>query len=154
MDDDQFRTLLERSIPRRAEKWVERGIWAKEPSLEAARTQYAHRLAQGRSTPSNQFCALVDQATGERVGVVWYSARTEGGKLQFWVEWLEVDPVCRRRGYATHVLGLLENEAVARGADRIGLNVWMDNPGAIALYTKLGFSPSRMVMTKELRRST
>ena len=44
----------------------------------------------------------------------------------------------------------LEELARSLGSDRIGLDVWMDNPGAIALYSRLGFTASSMAMTKPL----
>ncbi|MBA3780593.1 MAG: GNAT family N-acetyltransferase [Nocardioides sp.] len=52
---------------------------------------------------------------------------------------LEVDPAHRRRGLATVVLKELLDWAASRGATTAWLHVETDNPGAIALYERLGF---------------
>ncbi len=52
---------------------------------------------------------------------------------------IEVDPAHRRRGLATVVLAELLDWAAARGATTAWLHVETDNPGAIALYERLGF---------------
>ncbi len=84
------------------------------------------------------------------MGETWYTAKEEGGKVQFWVQWLGIDPPYRRRGYATEALGWLEREARKLGSDRLLLTVWMDNPGAIALYSALGYTANNMNMVKRL----
>ena len=45
---------------------------------------------------------------------------------------------------------LLEEEARRRGADRTMLVVWADNPGARALYDRLGYVPANTMMIKPL----
>jgi len=150
MDDRQFDDLLRKSIPRRADRWVERGIWTREQALDAARALYAARLPQGRQTRHHHFVRIVERGSASEVGSVWFTSEMQGGKVQFWIEWIEVDPSHRRRGVATEAIRLLEKEALRQGADRIGLNVWLDNPGAVALYSGLGFTAANMAMTKSL----
>jgi ribosomal protein S18 acetylase RimI-like enzyme len=150
MTEAEFETFLERSVARKSEKWVERGIWTSEAAVEACRRDYAAFLPQGLATPHHHFCHLVETASSARVGEAWYMARTEGGKVQFWVNWLAVEPEHRRRGYASEALRLLEEVAQKLGADRTVLTVWTDNPGAIALYTKLGYAPANMNLVKRI----
>ena len=150
MDEATFREFVERSVPRRAAKWVERGIWAADDALKESLQVYARRLPQGRETPGCHFFTVVDTLHGTRVGEGWYSAKVEGGKLQVWVEWILIEPEQRRKGYATLVLRQIEEEARKRGADRIGLTVWTDNASAMALYAKLGYTPANVNMTKSL----
>ena len=153
MDEADFRSLVDRSIPRRAAKWVERGIWSEAHALEASRQNYARRLPKGRETPGNHFLNIVGPSNDGPIGEVWYQAEEQGGKLQFWIEWIEIRPDFRRKGYATEVLRLLEETARNLGADRIGLTVWTDNPGAMKLYSKLGYSAASVNMTKPLERT-
>jgi ribosomal protein S18 acetylase RimI-like enzyme len=44
----------------------------------------------------------------------------------------------------------LEQEARRLGSDRVLLTVWMDNPGAIALYSALGYTAQNMNMVRRL----
>jgi len=148
MTEAEFRDSFERTVVRRATDSVRRGFWSKERASEAARAELAVFIPQGRGTPNHHFVKVIDESNGRQVGEVWYFAREEGGKVRFWVDWLWTDPQQRRRGYATAVLQQLSHEAAKLGADRIGLYVFMDNPHAIALYSKLGFTAASMGMTK------
>ncbi len=153
MSEADFRDSTQRSIPRHAADYVRRGLWAEEGSLEASRREFAELLPQGRETPDRHFANLVDPESGQRVGETWYLVQQRAGKVRFWIDWIWVDPNHRRKGYARAALLLLEEEARRKGADRLGLSVWFDNPGAIALYQKLGYAPASMWMMKPLDRT-
>ena len=150
MDETDFRAFVEKAVPRRAAKWVERGIWTEAKALETSARLYSERLPEGRKTPGNHFANIVDPTAGGHLGEVWYTLEEQGGKLRFWVEWIQVEPQHRRKGYATEVLRTLEEKARTLGADRIGLTVWSDNPYALRLYSKLGYVAANVNMTKRL----
>lgn len=161
MTEEEFRQAMERAVPRHAANCVRRGQWTPELALEASRKEIAARHPDGVRTAHQTFLTVVDDSVPGRVGETWYVSELQGGKVRFWVDWIWIDPPYRRRGYASQVLELLAEEAVRHGADRIGLYVFADNPGAMALYAKLGFQTQSMGMVKELagepdvpRRST
>ena len=52
---------------------------------------------------------------------------------------LAVDPGMRRHGVATALLQAAERRARDRGARKLSLHVLSTNPGAMRLYTRLGF---------------
>jgi len=151
MSEEEFRASLESSIPRHAAIRVEEGRWIEAESLAASRHEFAQVVPQGRDTPNRHFCTIVDDGTGSRVGETWYSVVPQGGKAQFWVDWMWIDPEFRRQGYATQALRLLETEAERRGADRLGLSVRVANEGAVALYSRLGYAASNLHLWKMLR---
>lgn len=154
MSEEQFQDSLARSIARHATDRARRGLWSEDRGLEASRAEFAEFLPKGRATPHRHFCTLVDVPTGARVGETWYTAEEQGGKVQFWIDWLWIDPPHRRTGRATDALRQLEAEARRLGADRTGLTVWTDNPGAMELYRKAGYTPSNLQMTKPVERGT
>ena len=151
MNDVEFRESFEQAVVRRATDSVRRGVWVREKATEAARAELAKFIPQGRETPNHHFVKVIDESNGKQVGEAWYFDREEGGKVRFWVDWLWTDPSQRRRGYATAVLQKLSHEASKRGADRIGLYVFADNPHAVALYSKLGFTTAVMGMTRPVK---
>ncbi len=152
MDEAAFRAFLDRAIPRRAERYVRRGLWKEDRALETSREEYARHFPLGPATPHQNLVDVVEEPSGARVGEVWYEAREAGGKVDFCIEWLFIEPEYRRRGYATEVLRLLEDEARRRGAEWTRLMVWMDNPGARQLYVRLGYETQVMGMAKPLPR--
>ncbi len=107
-------------------------------------------MPNGRETPHHNLSNAVDDAIGARVGEAWYTVQERAGKTQFWIDWVWIEPKHRRQGYATQILRRMEEEARRAGADRIGLSVWTDNPGAMALYSKLGYTTVHMRMSKPL----
>ncbi|MGD0587531.1 MAG: GNAT family N-acetyltransferase [Thermoplasmata archaeon] len=153
LNEAEFQEFIKRAIPRYASRKVQRGLWTEEAAIETSKTDLARFLAQGKDTPDHHLCNLRDETTGTLVGESWYTASKKGGKVQFWIEWIWVEPQHRRKGYATQALQRLEEEARSLGADRLGLNVWMDNPGAIALYSSLGYQTVNMAMAKSLGRT-
>ncbi len=150
LDDAGFRAFLERAVPRRAERFISRGLWSEAAAVEESRRGYAEAFPQGLATPGEFVCDLFEPNLGRTVGEVWYSARPTGGRLRFMVEWITVEPPYRRRGYAAETLQLLEAEAARLGATWIELNVWADNPGAQALYLRMGYTPRMTLMAKPL----
>jgi ribosomal protein S18 acetylase RimI-like enzyme len=81
---------------------------------------------------------------------VFASVRRDGrtiatGRLSLAGGWggltaIEVDPACRRGGLGTAVTAGLAAQAAARGAERIFLQVELDNTAARALYVRCGFA--------------
>ena len=61
-----------------------------------------------------------------------------------------VDEGCRRRGVATALVDYLRREARRRGYDRIELDVWAFNEGALAFYEAAGFNCYRRYMELDL----
>ena len=153
MGEEDYQRSLERGIPFYASQLVERGLCRRDRALEVSRSDFEVLLPQGLRTPHHHLCNVIDGATGEPVGEAWYTSRDRGGKVEFWIDWIWIEPSYRRRGFATATLRRLEEEAREAGADRTGLSVWMDNPGAVALYTKLGYGPASVRMMKHLDRA-
>lgn len=150
MSNDDFRRSIERSIPRYADELVTRGRASPASALARSRSDFAELLPQGLATPGYQFRHVVDEPTGERVGETWYTVRSRGPVVDFWVDWIWIEPPHRRRGLATATLRRLEEEAVRLGAVEVGLNVFADNPGAMRLYEKLGYAPMSFHLLKRL----
>lgn len=154
MDDSGFDAFLARAVPRRAERYVRRGVWTPEDAAEASRKEYAERFPNGRATPHQFLFDVVETEGGTVVGEAWYTARPRGGKVEFWIQWISIWPEHRRRGYGLELLRLLEEEARRHGAEKSWLDVWTDNPGALALYTRFGYAPAVLVLAKAVGPGT
>ena len=118
MSDEEFQVSRNHTIPELAADYVRRGIWAEGAALETSREEFALLLPQGLATRGKHLRNILDNETGRCVGEVWYTVQEKGGKVQFWIDWIGIEPQHRRRGYATRTLRLLEDEARGLGADR------------------------------------
>jgi len=86
------------------------------------------------------------------VGCLWLgnAIDQQQGDRHSYVLALYVAPDHRRRGIATALLQQAQGWATARGDRQMGLQVFAANPGAIALYRKLGYQTHALWLTKSL----
>lgn len=91
-------------------------------------------------------------ATPSPVGCLWLGNAIDQqiGDRHSYVLVLYVTPEHRRKGIATALLKQAQAWAQARGDRQIGLQVFADNPSAIALYRKFGFQTHSLWLTKAL----
>ena len=122
-------------------------------SLDAAerfvRAQHAALLPDGPRTPGHRFFSIVSAASGETVGRVWL--HVDAAAAQAFVYDITTDPAHRRRRFATSALTWVESIARDAGCATLGLNVFADNPGAMALYHILGFQTVSRHLNKVIR---
>jgi RimJ/RimL family protein N-acetyltransferase len=150
MSEERFRAFFEESIAGYAEDNRRAGRWSKEGALAASRAEHERLLPQRLATPDHYLRSILDGSTGRRVGDVWYAVRGEDGPKAVWIFWLGIDPDHRRHGYAAGALEAVEEDARRLGLDRVGLHVFAENTGARALYDRMGFEMTNVVMWKRL----
>jgi len=148
MEEREFVPFLEQLIQSYAEENIRAGRWTREEGLLEARKETQKLLPNGRETPDHFIFSIVENATGEKVGAVWLAIEPRGG---FVYDLLILEPY-RRRGFAEQAMGLLEEVARGKGAEKISLHVFGDNAGARTLYTKLGYSETNVIMSKPLKQ--
>ena len=113
-----------------------------------ARTELAKDFPGGVGTDAQLvFAVMVD---GAQVGVIWIAPGPVDDSTNWWVYDLAIDPAFRRRGYGRAAMLLGEQEAAARGATRLSLNVFARNRSAAALYSSLGYQPTKIHLQKRL----
>lgn len=61
-----------------------------------------------------------------------------------------VDEACRRQGVASELIDFISDYAKSQGFDRIELNKWEFNSGALEFYEAAGFTTYRRYMEKKL----
>jgi ribosomal protein S18 acetylase RimI-like enzyme len=150
MTAPEVHEAVERAVHRHAREYARRDLWVEERALEASREEFAEFLASEAPGLARRMAHIVDPETGSRVGETWYLLQDRGGRTHFWVDWLWVDPEHRRKGYGRATLRRLAELAREAGARSVGLSVWLDNPGALALYEASGFVPVRQHMRMSL----
>ena len=86
---------------------------------------------------------LIIERDGLVVGTVRISLETDpaGETKQGGVYGFAVEPAWQGQGIGRDVLSRVCRQLRAEGASRVGLEVAVDNPAAVGLYTSLGFRP-------------
>ena len=145
-----FHAWLVQAIPAFALTNVQDGRWSLAESIDRSKEAHVALLPQGLATAGQFFVHLHDDATGERVGALWWSEGDKGGQREAYVYNLEIDEAARRRGFARAAFAELERVAREHGMQQVGLHVFGHNTGARRLYDSLGFEPTSITLRKVL----
>ena len=138
---DDFDPWSERSVRGFAAQQVASG---RVPAAEAeayAAEQFAELLPAGLATPLHLFWTVRGAGPdAPLVGHLWLRVRPLAAEVEAYVFDVEVLPEARGRGLGRATMLAAEDEARARGATVMRLNVFGHNAAAIGLYESLGFA--------------
>jgi len=146
----EFDTYFERLLVHYTADKIAAGNISPENAAEAIRKEIETLLPQGLQTPYHTYYHICDQASGDKVGILWvFFDPSERRKMAFIYD-LEIDEAYRRQGYASQAMLAVEGVLRAQGAQKIGLHVFGFNTGAQALYRKLGYQVTNVQMAKQI----
>jgi ribosomal protein S18 acetylase RimI-like enzyme len=154
MTATHFERFVRNSTVGYADDKVRAGQWPVATALEQSQAEFNRLLPQGLATPGQHLFDIVDQATGEVVGNLWFAAEGTPEAPTAYVYDLTVLPQHQRKGHARRAFMALEDKARALGLPRIDLHVFGHNPGAQALYAALGYQVTSVTMAKDLGPAT
>jgi RimJ/RimL family protein N-acetyltransferase len=129
---------------------VESGAWPAEEASHRAEADLDGLLPDGTKTTDHFFYAVRDAETSEEVGTLWLAIRNPGSGRLVWIYDVEIYDRFRRRGYATGTLEAAERKAKEMGLEKMELHVFGHNAAARALYEGQGYTPTSLVLTKQL----
>ncbi|ULH14789.1 GNAT family N-acetyltransferase [Deinococcus sp. KNUC1210] len=150
MTDQTFQQFLAHTVPQYAAEKVRSGEWSAQEAQARGEGEFTMLLPQGVNTPQNILYDLYDSDSAQNVGVLWYALRQNGPQIVAFVYEIEIYPDHRRLGHATRAFELLEQDAAKHGAGSVQLHVFGHNHGARALYERLGFFPTNLILRKNL----
>ncbi|MDR8727229.1 GNAT family N-acetyltransferase [Burkholderia pseudomultivorans] len=148
MTAGEFHAYRKRAIDGYARDLVSSGQNAAEDAADRARACFDTLLPDGLLTPGQTLVSLVDTASGDTVGDLWYALVAEGPNRTLFIYDLEIVASRRREGWATRALDALEDDARRHGVTEIGLSVFNHNAAARALYRACGFVPITTTLIK------
>ncbi len=150
MTETEFKHYYDAAVDDYAQEHVRGGRWSPEEAHTESAKEYNALLPAGVETPDNYLYSLQVDEVGGSVGMLWFAIRNDGGKRTAFVYDVRIDPAFQRRGYATLAFRALEQEASGMGLHKIALHVFGHNKAARALYEKLGYEPTNIIMSKSL----
>ena len=150
MSPEFYRSFREAAIAAYAEDNVAAGRWRRDTALQQSRTSFDELLPQGLATPDNHLFEIRAAPAGPAIGAIWFAVETRNGVRSAYVYDVEIDPAWRRQGHARRAFEALEPMIRALGISSIGLHVFGHNPGAQALYARLGYRVTGFNMVKHL----
>ncbi len=128
------------------------GAWSPEEAPGRAAADVDGLLADGTETEGHYLYLLQDSSSVEEVGVVWLAALDSGVGRSVWIYDVQIHEPFRRKGHGTQALRAVEKKATELGAESVELHVFGHNPAARALYEKVGYETTSVVMRRRLRQ--
>ena len=151
MTDAEFARYLETAIEGYAQAHIKAGDCDAAEALELAQADYASLLPEGLASPDQYVYSVFDEASGARVGMVWFALRERRGKRSAFIYDFVIREEHRGKGYGAQTLAAVDRTVEAMGVTRIALNVMGYNTAARSLYEKHGYEIAGIGMTKRLR---
>ena len=149
MTDAEYAAFVAEAVPEYAAEKVAAGQWSAEEAPTLAAKSFASLLPGGRATPDHfLFTARADG--GEAIGVVWYAIEARAGARSADLYQIRLFTACQGRGLGEATMRALEADVAARGLAGIGLHVFGHNARARALYEKLGYATTSVIMFKPI----
>jgi RimJ/RimL family protein N-acetyltransferase len=118
--------------------------WTAEDARGKAERDMALTFPGGHALPGHHLFHLVEEASGGRVGILWYRQDERG----LWLFQVTIEEARRGQGLGREAMALLEQEARRLGAPRIELNVFGGNDAARSLYRSMGYREEAVTMSK------
>lgn len=150
MNETEYQEYLDVAIANYAQEHVKAGRWTAENALKSATQEYQQLLTDGLHTKNQHLFTIVDELTGDKVGMLWFAAtERENEPVAFIYDVIVYEPF-RRRGYGEQAFQALETKVRALGLKKISLHVFGHNHAARAMYEKLGYVTTNVMMSKSL----
>jgi RimJ/RimL family protein N-acetyltransferase len=148
MDAASFCEYREHLIHDYAADKVRSGVWSAGEAGNRSAKDVDGLLPEGTLTRDHFLYSVRDESVPAEIGILWVSPRDSGAGRSLWIYDIIVHERFRRRGYAGRILKLVEDKARELGAGKVELHVFGHNHGARALYEKLGYTATSIVMAK------
>lgn len=145
---DEFPAFVAASKAGYAEGIEVHGGQTHEAARQKAEADFPTVLPLGLETPGHHIFTV--EADGVAVGRLWLAERDLDGRRVMYVYDITIDVERQGLGYGRAAMRLAEDEARARGIDRIELNVFGGNDVARGLYRSLGYVETSAQMRKDL----
>lgn len=146
MSEVDFKAYLEEIIPDYAQEHVQSGRWTAEEALAASQAEFAQLLPDGLATENQHLFNIMVDGESRPVGILWFAVQ----KGKAFVYDIVIHDSFQRRGYATQAFLLLEDKVRQLGLNTISLHVFGHNHAARAMYQKLGYAETNVMMSKTL----
>ncbi|GCE07440.1 GNAT family N-acetyltransferase [Dictyobacter aurantiacus] len=150
MSEVDFQSYLDFAVADYAQEHVKSGRWSQEEALEQSRKQYAELLPNGVASPDQYLFTIVDPDHQRKVGILWFAREARAGQHAAFVYDVRIDEEYRHQGYGSQAFLEMEKKVRDLGLSRIGLHVFGHNQPALAMYQKLGYVATNIVMAKDL----
>ncbi len=148
MTQESFDRYMVTALPAYAGEKMKAEDLSQEDAEKLAQDSFDRLLPQKLNTPGVFTYDVVETQNGQVIGALWYSRQGKSDKA--FIYDIVVKPEHQGKGYGKATMLLAEEDAKKNGFKSIGLHVFGSNHRARALYEKLSYEITGLVMKKTL----
>jgi RimJ/RimL family protein N-acetyltransferase len=148
MRESEYSEYAKHSAVEYASNKVASGNWHPDEALDRAEQEFRKELPNGLKTENQYLYTLVDETSGQKVGMVWFMLELKRPIPVAFIFDFVIYESFRRKGYGLKALQAAEKKAGEMGAKRMELHVFAFNEAARALYEKAGYQVTNLNMAK------
>ena len=148
MQQEDFKSYLERDIREYAEEHVRNGNWKPEEALERSRKEHQQLLPDGLQSKDQYLFSIIEDVSNQKVGNLWFQIADN----QAFVYDFRINESQRGKGYGKQTLLALDEKLKSMNVESVGLHVFGDNVKAQEFYEKMGFQITGIFMKKILKK--
>ena len=150
MTPAEYVAWLAQSIPDYARDKVASGQWTEAESLARARSETEGLLPHGLATAGHHLWTIREHADGASIGTLWLAEQQRGAQRIAYVFDFRIAAAHRRQGHASRAFIAMEDKVRALKLEGVSLHVFGHNAAARALYERLGYATTSVMMFKPL----
>jgi RimJ/RimL family protein N-acetyltransferase len=151
MSESEYSEYAKHSAVEYASNKVASGNWHPDEALDRAEQEFRKELPNGLKTENQYLYTLVDETSGQKVGMVWFMLELKRPIPVAFIFDFVIYESFRRKGYGLKALQATEQKAGELGAKRMELHVFAFNEAARALYEKAGYQVTNLNMAKVIK---
>ena len=151
MSKREFNTYFKEASRKYAEEKVNSGNWSPEKAEELAKQTMKKLLPEGINTKTHHLYSIDDKKSNKRIGIIWFKINEDSSSnQQMFLYDILINEKYRGKGFGTQTMKKLEEKAKELKCNKILLHVFGHNNSAIALYKKMGYKITNLMMSKEI----
>ena len=150
MNDDEYEAYREKEIKFYAQMKIKTEKWEPKNSYFRAEQEISRFLPKSLSDSDTSFLKIIDQKTGNHVGIVCYGPTPNRSTTGCYIYDIRIFDEYQRKGYGQMVFTKLEEEFRKKGIKKIILDVDIHNKTAFSFYQKMGYNITYYRMEKAL----
>ncbi|MYL57211.1 GNAT family N-acetyltransferase [Virgibacillus halodenitrificans] len=145
MNSSEFQEYFNSATENYAKEKVEAGNWNNKESIAKAKREYEKLLPKGKDTEKN-YLYIISQEN-QSLGIIWLEQKiNENGFIRD----IRISEKYQGLGYGKEAVKQIELVGKELGLKKIGLHVFGHNRIARALYEKLGYQTTNVMMIKDI----
>jgi RimJ/RimL family protein N-acetyltransferase len=150
MTQAEFDKFLSAAIEDYAQEHVAAGNWQPNEAVRLSKEEHDKLLPNGLASPDQYLYSIYNTETGSNVGLIWLADQKRGETRSAFIYNIQLDEDQRGKGYGKQAMLAIEVKVKALGLDTISLHVFGHNHVARALYEKIDYEVTNVLMSKKL----